>query len=222
MAQLFQPVLDGGLTLGDYLLCTSIALLCGVLAVLVASFRSHPTKSFLLTVLLLPTIVETVIFMVNGSIGTGIAVAGAFSLVRFRSVPGKAREIALIFLAMTAGLACATGYVAIALLFTLIGGLLTVLFSAIPLRMEREMDLRITVPESLNYADAFDDLFREYTRSARLTSVKTTNMGSLYKLTYKVEMKDASASKEFIDALRCRNGNLEIALADAPDRGEEL
>ena len=109
MPNLFQSILTGTLTLESYLICTAVALVCGVLAVLVASFRSHPSKSFLLSILLLPAIVETVIFMVNGSVGTGIAVAGAFSLVRFRSVPGKAKEIALLFLAMTAGLACATG-----------------------------------------------------------------------------------------------------------------
>ncbi len=222
MPNLFQSILTGTLTLEAYLICTAVALVCGVLAVLVASFRSHPSKSFLLSILLLPAIVETVIFMVNGSVGTGIAVAGAFSLVRFRSVPGKAKEIALLFLAMTAGLACATGFIAIALVFTVVVGVITVLFSLFTVPAEKELELRITVPESLNYANAFDDLFATYTKKARLISVKTTNMGSLFKLTYRVELKDATRTKELIDDLRCRNGNLEIAIAEAADKGEEL
>lgn len=222
MPNLFQSILTGTLTLESYLICTAVALVCGVLAVLVASFRSHPSKSFLLSILLLPAIVETVIFMVNGSVGTGIAVAGAFSLVRFRSVPGKAKEIALLFLAMTAGLACATGFIAIALVFTVVVGVITVLFSLFTVPAEKELELRITVPESLNYSNAFDDLFATYTKKARLISVKTTNMGSLFKLTYRVELKDATRTKELIDDLRCRNGNLEIAIAEAADKGEEL
>ncbi len=222
MPNLFQSILTGTLTLQAYLICTAVAFLCGILAVLVASFRSRPSKSFLLSILLLPAIVETVIFMVNGSVGTGIAVAGAFSLVRFRSVPGKAKEIALLFLAMTAGLACATGFVSIAIIFTLVVGLITVLFSFFTVPAEKELELRITIPESLNYATAFDDLFLKYTKKARLISVKTTNMGSLFKLIYRVELRDADRTKEFIDDLRCRNGNLEIAIAEAADKGEEL
>lgn len=222
MPNIFQSILTGTLTPEAYLICTAVALVCGVLAVLVASFRSNPSKSFLLSILLLPAIVETVIFMVNGSVGTGIAVAGAFSLVRFRSVPGKAKEIALLFLAMTAGLACATGFIAIAIVFTVIVGLITVLFSLFTVPAEKELELRITVPESLNYSNAFDDLFATYTKKARLISVKTTNMGSLFKLTYRVELKDATRTKALIDDLRCRNGNLEIAIAEAADKGEEL
>ena len=185
---------------------------CGVLSALAASFRTHASKSFLTSLILLPMIVCTVIAMVNGNVGTGIAVMGAFSLIRFRSVPGKARDIVVIFLAMTAGLACAGGYVAIALLFTLIVCLGMVIVSLIPMGSERSIDLHITIPESLRYANEFDDLFDKYLKAHRLIQVKTTNMGSLYKLHYRVEMKDAKQGQAFIDELRCRNGNLEIAV----------
>ena len=147
---------------------------------------------------------------------------GAFSLIRFRSVPGKARDIVVIFLAMTAGLACAGGYVAIALLFTLIVCLGMVIVSLIPMGSERSMDLHITIPESLRYANEFDDLFDKYLKAHRLIQVKTTNMGSLYKLHYRVEMKDAKQGQAFIDELRCRNGNLEIALCEVMGGVEEL
>ena len=205
-----------------YLLCLASAGACGVLSALAASFRTHASKSFLTSLILLPMIVCTVIAMVNGNVGTGIAVMGAFSLIRFRSVPGKARDIVVIFLAMTAGLACAGGYVAIALLFTLIVCLGMVIVSLIPMGSERSMDLHITIPESLRYANEFDDLFDKYLKAHRLIQVKTTNIGSLYKLHYRVEMKDAKQGQAFIDELRCRNGNLEIALCEVMGGVEEL
>lgn len=222
MSELFSSISTGTVTVSFYLVATVVALACGVIAAFAASFRTHVSKSFVITLVLLPAIVETVIIMVNGNVGTGIAVAGAFSLVRFRSVPGKAREIAAIFLAMTAGLAAAAGYVAISLLFTLIASGIMIALTVIPVKSERSLDLRITIPETVNYATAFDDLFEKYTKNHHLISVKTTNMGSLYKLLYCVELRDRESTKEFIDTLRCRNGNLEIALADAAERGEEL
>ena len=223
MLELFESIVSGNdITADVYLLCLLFAGLCGVVTALAASFRSHASKSFLTSLILLPMIVCTVIAMVNGNIGTGVAVMGAFSLIRFRSVPGKARDIVVIFLAMTAGIACAGGYVGIALLFTLIVALGMVVISVIPMGSERSMDLLITIPESLRYANEFDDLFAKYLKSHRLVQAKTTNMGSLYKLRYRVEMKDAKQSQSFIDELRCRNGNLEIALCDILDGRDEL
>ncbi len=209
-------------TLGGYLICLFFALVCGIIAALTASFRNKSSKSFLISLILLPVIVETVIIMVNGNVGTGVAVMGAFSLVRFRSVPGKAKDIASIFLAMTAGLTCATGFVAIALLFTIFVGVVTIVASVIFIKDHNAMELHITVPESLNFHGVFDDIFKKYTNSYRLTKVKTSNMGSLYKLLYKVDLKDNSQAKDFIDELRCRNGNLEIALNEQPEGIEEL
>lgn len=223
MLELFDSIIVGNdITLDVYLICLLAAGACGVLTALAASFRSHASKSFLTSLILLPMIVCTVIAMVNGNIGTGVAVMGAFSLIRFRSVPGKARDIVVIFLAMTAGLACAGGYVGIALVFTLIVGLGMVITSLVPMGNERCMDLHITIPESLRYANEFDDLFSKYLKSHRLVQAKTTNMGSLYKLHYRVEMKDAKQGQAFIDDLRCRNGNLEIALCEVMGSMEEL
>ena len=222
MAEIFASIMTegGGVTLGAYLISLGLALLCGLIVLLATSVRNRISKSFAITVFLLPAIVHTVIIMVNGNIGTGIAVAGAFSLVRFRSVPGKAREIASIFLSMTAGLTCASGYVAIAVLFTALISVIMLVFSLIPIKREREYELHITVPESLNYYGAFDSVFKEYTRSVKLVKSKTSNMGSLYKLTYIVDLKNPADSKDMIDSLRERNGNLEIALNIAPEENE--
>ncbi len=223
MLELFDSILIGSeLDLGVYLICLAAALACGLITALAASFRSQCSKSFLTSLILLPAIVCTVIAMVNGNIGTGVAVMGAFSLIRFRSVPGKARDIVVIFLAMTAGLSCAGGYVGIALVFTVLVCLAMIVITMIPMGSERSMDLHITIPESLRYADEFSDLFAKYTRSHRLIRARTTNMGSLYKLDYRVEMKDARQSQAFIDELRCRNGNLEIALCEITAGTEEL
>ena len=223
MYDLFETILFGDvLTIDTYLLCLLAAGVCGLLTALAASFRSHASKSFLTSLMLLPMIVCTVIAMVNGNVGTGVAVMGAFSLIRFRSVPGKARDIVVIFLSMTAGLACSGGYVGIALVFTAIVCLVMILLTLIPMGSERAMDLHITIPESLRYANEFDDLFGKYLRSHRLVRAKTANMGSLYKLQYRVQMKDAKQSQAFIDELRCRNGNLEIALCDVSEGVDEL
>jgi hypothetical protein len=123
---------------------------------------------------------------------------------------------------MTSGLACAGGFVAIALLFTVIVSAIMIVLSVIPFGDDRMLILNITVPETLNFTDAFEDIFKEYTDKHRLTQTKTSNMGSLYKLTYKIELKDSAQTKEFIDKLRCRNGNLEISVAENPEGGEEL
>jgi uncharacterized membrane protein YhiD involved in acid resistance len=160
--------------------------------------------------------------MVNGNIGAGIAVAGAFSLIRFRSVPARAKEIIAIFVAMTAGLSCASGYVGIAVLFTLIACACLVILSLFKIRSDREQELRITIPENINFTGAFDDIFETYTVKASLTSVKSANMGSLYKLTYRIEMKNQNEIRDFIDELRVRNGNLEISIFKLEGNAEEL
>lgn len=217
MDSIFSSVIGTEVTVTTYIICLACSMVCGVIAAFAAAFRSRVSKSFLVALVLLPMIVHTVITMVNGNIGTGVAVMGAFSLVRFRSVPGKAKDIVAIFLAMTAGLACASGFVGIAIMFSLIVCAVTVVLSFVKLGEDRLLLLNVTVPESLNIAHGFDDIFTRYTKKHRLVSTKTTNMGSLYKLTYKVEMKDNDKAQEFIDAIRCRNGNLEILLTEAPD-----
>ena len=198
MSSIFSSVLTGSLSVGLYLLCLLFAGLCGAIAALSLSRDSSVSRSFLISLVVLPIIVTTVILMVNGNVGTGIAVAGSFSLVRFRSAAGKARDISAIFLVMAAGLACAAGYLAIALLFTVIAS------GVMPLRQMLDENINVVLG------------------SFTLNRAKTSNMGSLYKLDYKIEMKNPSAMQEFLDALRCRNGNLEIALLTGSAEGDEL
>lgn len=218
--KLFQGVFDNSITtvaLPQFLLCIAVSLVIGIFLALVYSYRTRCTRSFVVTLALLPAVVCVVIMMVNGNVGAGVAVAGAFSLVRFRSVPGTAKEIGTIFLAMGAGLVAGMGYLGYAVLFTLVLGLvmllLTVLGFGAGKSQDREKALRITIPEDLNYSGVFDDLLTQYTLRWELLSAKTSNMGSLFKLHYRVILKDAGKEKEFIDALRCRNGNLEISIA---------
>lgn len=202
--------------LNDFILNILASLGIGFFLSLIYMFKSRYTKSFVITLAMLPAIVAVVIMMVNGNVGAGVAVAGAFSLVRFRSVPGSAKEIGTIFLAMGAGLICGMGYLLYAIIFAGILGLVMLLLNLINLGKNKnckDKTLRITIPEDLNYEDAFTDIFQQYTGSCDLISVKTTNMGSLFKLNYHISLKDLSKEKEFIDALRCRNGNLEIAIA---------
>ena len=200
------------ITITNILLCLFVSLAIGMFLALIYD-RKLCSRSFLVTLALLPAVVCVVIMMVDGNVGAGVAVAGAFSLVRFRSVPGTAREIATLFLAMAAGLICGMGYLGFALLFSLILGLVMYGLNhfAFPQKHPQKI-LRITIPEDLNYSDVFDDIFTSYTSTYNLVSVKTSNMGSLFKLQYHVTLKDDTTEKAFIDALRCRNGNLEIAL----------
>lgn len=165
------------------------------------------------------------IMMVNGNIGAGVAVAGAFSLVRFRSAPGTAKEIAAIFLAMAIGLILGMGYIAYAALFAVIIGLFMFGLNMISRKQKKfisEKTLKVTIPEDLNYADIFNDIFEDYTNSCELTHVKTTNMGSLYKLTYRVTLKNAQSEKQMLDEMRVRNGNLEIAIMNQEGESYEL
>ena len=212
---IFNPIYTTNFTFTSYIICTLTSLVLGLIIAVSSGFKSRQSRSFLLSLLLLPAVVQTVIMLVNGSVGTGIAVMGAFSLVRFRSVPGSAKEIVSIFLAMATGLATAMGYVALAGMFVIIVCAVMVTSNFIKTGERDDMfrELRITIPEDLNYAHSFDDIFEKYTQSAKLLTVKTTNMGSLYKLVYRVQINDEDSVQKFIDELRCRNGNLEIALA---------
>lgn len=159
--------------------------------------------------------------LVNGNLGAGVAVAGAFSLVRFRSAPGSARDIVTIFLAMTVGLACGMGYAALAVFAALVVGGLTLLQYSLASGKDRgDREVRVTVPENLDYTDLFTDLFQTYTTRSSLIRVKTVNMGSLYSLHYQIRLKDARKEKELIDQMRCRNGNLEISCG-LPSSGKE-
>ena len=220
--QLFQGIFNSGgvtsvVTVGGFLACVGVSLVIGLLLALVHMYRTVYTKSFLVTLAILPSVVCVVIMMVNGQIGAGIAVAGAFSLVRFRSQPGTAKEIGSIFLAMGTGLICGMGYLAYAVLFAVLMSVVILLYGRVSFLFERSSaqtkTLRITIPEDLDYTSIFDDIFAEYTTSCTLLRVKTTNMGSMYKLSYDVILKDVKQEKAMMDAIRCRNGNLEVALS---------
>ena len=217
---IFQGVFDTStqslISVENFLLCVAVSLAIGLFLAVVHGYKSGHSQSFLVTLALLPAVVCVVIMMVNGNVGAGVAVAGAFSLVRFRSAPGTAREIEAIFLAMVAGLVTGMGYLAYAVLFVVILGLVSLLYNLFYERKnttDKTNTLHITIPENLDYSEVFEGILEEYTRKHELSNVKTTNMGSLFKLTYQVELKKDVSEKEFIDKLRVRNGNLEIMLS---------
>jgi len=208
---------SGQITGTAFLVTLGLALLLGIGTALLCMYKNKYSQSFAVTLAMLPATVAVVIMLVNGNIGAGVAVAGGFSLVRFRSAAGTAREIGMIFLAMTLGLALGMGYVGLAICFFLVMAVFTAVLTTVDFggKKEGERTLKISIPESLDYEGLFDDLFAEYTNSSELDKVKTTNMGTLYELTYRIVLKDAAKTKEFLDELRCRNGNLTISCGKA-------
>lgn len=212
---MLDSIITMDITLSIFLLCSAASLLLGIAAAFVMTRGTHTTQSFCMTIAVLPLAVQTVIMLVNGNLGAGVAVAGAFGLVRFRSAPGSAREIAAIFLAMTLGLATGMGYLGLAVLFFAIFAAAFLLLGALHFGKgdETERILKITIPENLDYDGLFTDVFRRYLRSCALEQVKTTNMGTLYELQYRVVFCQPQISKDFLDELRCRNGNLNIVCA---------
>ena len=202
--------------LSSFITCIICSLIAGLIMAFGYTVKNRYTKSFVLTIALLPSIVCVVIMVVNGNIGAGIAVMGAFSLVRFRSAPGTAKEIIMIFSAMGAGLLAGMGSVPMAIIFTLILTGIFVLYNCVTFgksQLEKFKVLTVTIPEDINYSEVFDDIFAEYTSSHELVKVKTTNMGSMFRLTYNVSLKDPKKEKDMIDMLRTRNGNLDISLS---------
>ncbi len=217
---LFNSIFQEGQTVAlikfqDFLVCVIVAIILGLFTAQMYAYKTKCTKGFVLSLAVLPLAVAIVIIMVNGSIGAGVAVAGAFSLVRFRSVPGTAKEISAIFTAMCTGLTIGMGFVGYAILFAIIASCFAMAIEISPFG-ETKVNSRIliiTIPENLNYTHVFDDIMVKYTLEHSLISAKTTSMGSLFKLRYDVELKDLSFEKDFIDELRCRNGNLEILIS---------
>ena len=229
MEEIFKGIFDNELTqlisVEEFLLCLGVSLVLGLIMAAEYMFKNEHTKSFLVTLALLPAVVCVVIMMVNGNIGAGVAVAGAFSLVRFRSAPGSAKEIVTIFLAMGAGLITGMGYLGFAALFTVIMCGMFLIYNAIAGGVKSEAmhkTIKITIPEDLDYSGVFDDIFAEYTKKCELIKVKTTNMGSMFRLTYNVTLKNASNEKQMIDRIRERNGNLEIMVSKQENRTAEL
>ena len=218
---LFRGIFDSDLvsviSIADFLLCLGFSLVIGLIMAFAYMYRTRYTKSFVVTLALLPAVVCVVIMLVNGNVGTGVAVAGAFSLVRFRSVPGTAKEICTLFLAMGAGLVAGMGYLGFSVLFTVVMCAMFLLYNRLDFGAKKNAEayktFSITIPEDLDYSGIFDDIFAEYTVSHDLIRVKSTNMGSMFKLTYDVVLRDVAKEKEMIDKIRCRNGNLEITVS---------
>ncbi len=227
---IFKGLFDNELTaiirVSDFLLCLGMALVLGLVMAFAYMYRTRYTKSFVVTLALLPAVVCIVIMLVNGNVGTGVAVAGAFSLVRFRSVPGTAKEICTLFLAMGAGLICGMGYLGFAVLFTVIMCIVFTLYNRLDFGAKRNAatfkTITIMMPEDLDYSEVFDDVFKEYTVQYDLVRVKTTNMGSLFKLTYNIILKNPEKEKKMLDVLRQRNGNLEITVSKQETAVSEL
>ena len=223
---LFDTDLTAVISVTDFLLCLVFSLGIGLIMAFAYMYRTHYTKSFVVTLALLPAVVCVVIMLVNGNVGTGVAVAGAFSLVRFRSVPGTAKEICTLFLAMGAGLIAGMGYLGFAVLFTVVMCIMFVLYNRLDFGTQKNSQIfktfTITIPEDLDYSGVFDDIFSEFTTSHDLVRVKSTNMGSMFKLTYNVMLRDVTREKEMIDKIRCRNGNLEIVVSKQETIGTEL
>ena len=216
---MFESIITSPISLGQFLACIITALILGVLSSVVFTLRNNHSGSLSIALALLPSVVAMVIMMVNGNVGAGLAVAGTFALVRFRSAQGTAREITGLFFSVSLGLACGMGYVMLAVVFF-------ILFSAALIILTfthfgehgGARTLKITIPENLDYEGLFDDLFEKYTRSHELVRVRTTNMGTLFELTYVITLKSQGISKEFMDELRCRNGNLNIICGRETDR----
>lgn len=223
---IFDTDMTSIITVPDFLLCVCCSLVIGFIMTFMYMYKTRYTKSFVITLALLPAVVCVVIMMVNGNIGTGVAVAGTFSLVRFRSVPGTAKEIGAIFLAMGAGLICGMGYLGYGFLFALILSAVSMLYSHFDFGSRKKSALyktmNITIPEDLDYTGVFEELLDEYASSWDLVQVKTTNMGSLFRLTYNLILKNENIEKELIDKLRCRNGNLEIVVSRQENAVTEL
>lgn len=230
MEDLFKGLFDNEntsvISLGDFLICVVFALLIGVIIALSYMYKTRHTKSFVITLATLPAVVCVVIMMVNGNIGAGVAVAGAFSLVRFRSVPGTAKEIGMIFLAMGAGLVTGMGYIGYAVVFAIIICLVNLLYTHLSVKVSKKetryKTIKITIPEDLDYTGVFDELLIEYTDSYELLQVKLINMGSMFRLTYDVVFKKIINEKELIDKIRERNGNLEIIISRKENITNEL
>ena len=215
LESVLTETVNTGITMGQFLLCTITSVMLGAVLAAVHTYRNQYSRSFILTLVLLPVMVQTVIMLVNGNLGTGVA-------VRFRSLPGNAREIGSIFLAMALGLAAGMGYLGTAMLLMIVSGGITILLISLPAGRAGRKELKITIPENLDYSGIFDDIFAKYTKKSELVRVRTVNMGSLYELCYQVDLKSEFIEKNMLDEIRCRNGNLTIVCGRLPDGRDEL
>lgn len=215
---------DASLSISGAAMCVAVALLLGLIIGGTYMLCGSYSKNFVVTLALLPVLIQVVIMMVNGNLGTGVAVLGAFSLIRFRSVPGTSREITNIFFSMAVGLAAGTGYLTFAMFVTVVICILEIALYRSPFGQQRDGEkwLKVTIPEHLDYETVFDDIFASFTQKAALERVKTTNLGSMYELDYRISMKGQGGEKAMIDEIRCRNGNLTVICSRGIVGKEEL
>ena len=211
---MFDSVINGGLDLKSAIICIMTSIVLGLIISIVHMKSSRYSKNYIITLAVLPILVSTVMIMVNGNLGTGIAIAGAFSLVRFRSMPGNSKEIMSVFFAMIIGIAIGAGYIVFASLITIVVSLMILVFDLTSFgeNKNKYKTLSIVVPETLDYDTVFDEIFNKYVSNYELVRIKTTNLGSLYELKYDITLKSGVGEKEFIDNLRVRNGNLKISI----------
>lgn len=220
---MFESILSSGINPANFFTCIGVALVLGLIVALVHKKTCNSSSGFVTTLAILPMLVAMAITLVNGNLGAGIATVGIFSLVRFRSIPGNSRSILSVFFAMAIGLAVGTGYVVFATLFTVIVSVIIIFLKFINFGEPKTQNKKLTilVPEDMDYTEIFDDIFVKYTKSHILEKSKTTNMGSLFELTYDIETKPKINEKKFIDKIRVKNGNLKVSLSH-PMIEEEL
>lgn len=198
----------------DCMICIVVAIILGGVISFTHKMTTKTTPNFLLTLAILPVLVQVVILLINGNLGTSLAVAGAFSLIRFRSMPGNSKEIISVFWAMAIGLGLGMGYITYSIIITIIVAILVIGLNKLVTKGQdlAERKLKIVIPENLDYEEVFNDIFEKYSNKVELQKVKTTNMGSMYELVYLVSMKKELKEKDFIDEIRCRNGNMLVML----------
>lgn len=218
---MLDSIFNNGLSIESVLISLVVAIILGIVIALTHKSTSKYNKNFLVTISVLPLLVSSVILMVNGSLGAGIATAGAFSLVRFRSIPGSSKEILTVFFAMTVGLSLGMGFVGFASIITVVASLIITILSKVKLfDNDNEKILKVVIPENLDYTNVFDEEFKKYTDKVELEQAKTTNMGSLFELSYKIKLKNNVNEKEFMDDIRVKNGNLKVMISHPLSEGE--
>lgn len=222
---MFNSILEsnsGTLSISTALICMGAAIIFGIIIALVHMYSTKCSKNFAITIAVLPLLVQVVIMMVNGNLGTSIAILGSFSLIRFRSMQGNSRELVSIFFAMAIGLAVGMGHIMYAFVFTLITSLALIILqeSSFGMKKNNEKSLKVTIPENLDYTNIFDDIFDKYTNNIELNKIKTTNMGSMFELSYNISLKNNINEKDFIDEIRTRNGNLTVNLGRVSTENE--
>ena len=223
---MFDSIIDSSVSFdfSGAMICTLCSLVFGIIIALAYKIQDRASKNFLVSLTIMPVIVQIVIMLVNGNLGAGVAIMGAFSLIRYRSAPGSAKEIAAVFLSMAIGIATGMGYVVFGgIMMVIICGAL-ILFSKTNLlgKGGSEKQLKVTIPENLDYSGIFDDIFEKYTSSNSLEKVKTVNLGSMYELVYRITEKDEKQEKQMLDEIRCRNGNLTVICGRVPVNSESL